>query len=290
MTVKLLGGVAAIAMLAGISNASADVIFDGSSWSATTNGTAISQTTNGTTTITAPSTGGVGSDYVNLSTPITSNSGIWTLSATVNANPTSFNDNFSLGFGTFTNTQSALTNTNLVSEGPSPNAATGPWIFGGASAASERSSAGMAVQFSHGATAAAGTINGSLFNTTGTLPLSSITFQIVLNTNTPNWTLQFFQNGVPVSFATTPNQATGTVDELVYAINPQDITQFGISVGPNDAGASVTFSNISLTDTQEVQAVPEPSTWAMMFIGFAGLGFVSYRRSQRKGGLNFRFA
>src|SRR3984957_5623117 len=28
-------------------------------------------------------------------------------------------------------------------------------------------------------------------------------------------------------------------------------------------------------------SVPEPSTWAMVLLGFAGLGFVSYRRTQR---------
>ena len=28
-------------------------------------------------------------------------------------------------------------------------------------------------------------------------------------------------------------------------------------------------------------AVPEPSTWAMMLIGFAGLGFAGYRASHR---------
>jgi hypothetical protein len=28
--------------------------------------------------------------------------------------------------------------------------------------------------------------------------------------------------------------------------------------------------------------VPEPSTWAMMLIGFAGLGFAGYRRTKRK--------
>jgi hypothetical protein len=27
--------------------------------------------------------------------------------------------------------------------------------------------------------------------------------------------------------------------------------------------------------------VPEPSTWAMMILGFAGLGFISYRRKNR---------
>ena len=33
-------------------------------------------------------------------------------------------------------------------------------------------------------------------------------------------------------------------------------------------------------------AVPEPSTWAMMILGFCGIGFVAYRR---KGGSSFRF-
>jgi outer membrane lipase/esterase len=27
-------------------------------------------------------------------------------------------------------------------------------------------------------------------------------------------------------------------------------------------------------------AVPEPSTWVLMFVGFAGLGFMAYRRKQ----------
>ena len=29
-----------------------------------------------------------------------------------------------------------------------------------------------------------------------------------------------------------------------------------------------------------VAAVPEPSTWAMMLLGFAGVGFMAYRRKQ----------
>ena len=31
-------------------------------------------------------------------------------------------------------------------------------------------------------------------------------------------------------------------------------------------------------DTLTIQAVPEPSTWAMMMFGFAGLGYAGYRR------------
>jgi hypothetical protein len=33
----------------------------------------------------------------------------------------------------------------------------------------------------------------------------------------------------------------------------------------------------------EVSAVPEPSTWAMMLLGFAGVGFMAYRRKSKPG-------
>jgi hypothetical protein len=36
-----------------------------------------------------------------------------------------------------------------------------------------------------------------------------------------------------------------------------------------------------LTFETSVAAVPEPSTWAMMIIGFAGVGFVAYRRKSK---------
>jgi hypothetical protein len=42
-----------------------------------------------------------------------------------------------------------------------------------------------------------------------------------------------------------------------------------------DSG-TLTFSASSVTP-----GVPEPSTWAMMLVGFAGLGF-AFRRSRRK--------
>jgi hypothetical protein len=37
--------------------------------------------------------------------------------------------------------------------------------------------------------------------------------------------------------------------------------------------------------TAPIAAIPEPSTWAMMILGFAGIGFMAYRR-----GAQFRFA
>jgi hypothetical protein len=40
--------------------------------------------------------------------------------------------------------------------------------------------------------------------------------------------------------------------------------------------------SLQLTDGEVVvtDAVPEPSTWAMMILGFAGIGFMAYRRKQ----------
>jgi hypothetical protein len=59
-----------------------------------------------------------------------------------------------------------------------------------------------------------------------------------------------------------------------------------------DNGETLTFvpASVTVTDQSSVAAVPEPSTWAMMLVGFGGLGFLSYRRSRRNGGLQFRFA
>lgn len=56
------------------------------------------------------------------------------------------------------------------------------------------------------------------------------------------------------------------------------------------------FSQITLTSSQNsfeinnISAVPEPTTWAMMILGFLGLGFLGYRKSSKAGGASFRLA
>jgi hypothetical protein len=40
------------------------------------------------------------------------------------------------------------------------------------------------------------------------------------------------------------------------------------------------FLKIDVTGSTAVSAVPEPSTWAMMILGFCGIGFLAYRRKQ----------
>jgi hypothetical protein len=44
----------------------------------------------------------------------------------------------------------------------------------------------------------------------------------------------------------------------------------------NDGTYNVTFQILGT-----VSAVPEPSTWAMMILGFAGVGFMAYRRKSK---------
>jgi hypothetical protein len=38
--------------------------------------------------------------------------------------------------------------------------------------------------------------------------------------------------------------------------------------------------NFSITNSSVVEAVPEPATWVMMLMGFAGLGFAGYRKAK----------
>lgn len=59
--------------------------------------------------------------------------------------------------------------------------------------------------------------------------------------------------------------------------------------GLNDKGDIVGFYTDAVSDTvigfvgaPSATPVPEPSTWAAMLVGFAGLGFAGYRRSSRK--------
>jgi hypothetical protein len=44
--------------------------------------------------------------------------------------------------------------------------------------------------------------------------------------------------------------------------------------------ASDPFGNVGTGGFMLASTVPEPSTWAMMILGFAGVGFMAYRRKQ----------
>ncbi len=57
-------------------------------------------------------------------------------------------------------------------------------------------------------------------------------------------------------------------------------------VAPSGAsGQSGLYDGTLLFATPVVAGVPEPSTWAMLLLGFAGVGFMGYRRSRKDQGL-----
>ena len=58
--------------------------------------------------------------------------------------------------------------------------------------------------------------------------------------------------------------------------------------GPNNAGFQGIGDEGWGVEQVNVSAVPEPSTWAMMILGFAGVGFMAYRRRNNQGA--FRLA
>ena len=78
----------------------------------------------------------------------------------------------------------------------------------------------------------------------------------------------------PVSFEFT---ATGPTATLTF-----ESTTTGLSGnGDYPTAFGPALDNVTVT------AVPEPSTWVMMLLGFVGVGFVAYRRKSK---LNLRIA
>jgi hypothetical protein len=72
---------------------------------------------------------------------------------------------------------------------------------------------------------------------------------------------------------------------LNTATNSAPLTFVGFESSGGEIITSVNWSGpqaAGITDVQlGVSAVPEPSTWAMMLLGFAGIGFMAYRRKSR---------
>jgi hypothetical protein len=73
---------------------------------------------------------------------------------------------------------------------------------------------------------------------------------------------------------------------FVVPVNATELF-FGIPDGLGFEGASGYYADNSGSFTVNVSSVPEPATWAMMILGFMGVGFMAYRG---KGRSTFRVA
>jgi hypothetical protein len=111
-----------------------------------------------------------------------------------------------------------------------------------------------------------------------------LSFWLTGDGNTPNYFSVTFDgtslnaNLFPVLSGTSvPNQAwtqytttlTGTGSDTL-AFNFYDTGSYNL----------ITPANIGLDTVSVTAAVPEPSTWAMMILGFVGIGSMAYRRKQ----------
>jgi hypothetical protein len=74
---------------------------------------------------------------------------------------------------------------------------------------------------------------------------------------------------------------------VLYSFNVTSAASNTLTFSFNDQGSG-NSSNIGLDSVSIAAAVPEPSTWAMMILGFFGVGFMAYRRKQH--GPDFRLA
>ncbi len=80
----------------------------------------------------------------------------------------------------------------------------------------------------------------------------------------------FIQSGSLPASITTP--FTYTVDA--------NATAYG-SYRLNGGSEWISAKLATLTVSEHVAAVPEPSTWAMLLLGFGGIGFMAYRRKSK---------
>jgi hypothetical protein len=92
----------------------------------------------------------------------------------------------------------------------------------------------------------------------------------------------FSFTGLQGALSVTSGTFTPADSYLPYRDNPAFQTSF-VGQGPNgDGGCSnCYFGEIAVLSIPSVSGVPEPSTWAMMILGFAGVGFMAYRRKSK---------
>ncbi len=106
------------------------------------------------------------------------------------------------------------------------------------------------------------------------LTSGSITSWMVQNSTTPSNIFWLFMS----TFGSGGSNGIGPFGDFVVSTNADFVNNVISGAVKEELGP--TRGNWSLASSV-VSSVPEPSTWAMMLIGFAGIGFMAYRRSRK---------
>jgi hypothetical protein len=117
----------------------------------------------------------------------------------------------------------------------------------------------------------------------------------IANTYADNFQARLTQNTAlafttfAVTFATSDTAPSNAINSVALPTGPYDPSQFldtnfAFTTSPtyehlNDG--QVIFLSGTLELAPVVAGVPEPSTWAMMLLGFTGVGFMAYRRKSK---------
>jgi hypothetical protein len=72
--------------------------------------------------------------------------------------------------------------------------------------------------------------------------------------------------------------STSAGSQVVFGVGNFDV--YATLSGENDPSLGFEVSS-TIPSTPITPSVPEPSTWAMMILGFAGIGFMAYRRKSK---------
>ncbi len=81
-----------------------------------------------------------------------------------------------------------------------------------------------------------------------------------------------------------PNPFVITGDSGLFAITQSFVFVYEFGPIPDGQNTDAYLANVNILERdvrETVAAVPEPSTWAMMLLGFAGVGFMAYRRKSK---------
>jgi hypothetical protein len=113
-----------------------------------------------------------------------------------------------------------------------------------------------------------------------------------------SYLLSFYLSGNPdggTPLKVSLDGVTGATQTFSYTTGSNDKTNmkyvletFGFTIGPGVTSTVLSFTSQDVgspfgpvVSDVSIAAVPEPSTWAMMMLGFAGLGFMALRRNNR---------
>jgi len=118
------------------------------------------------------------------------------------------------------------------------------------------------------------------------------------NISPPSATLELCRSSNPGPCTVTPSSGLIVLNQNGAGDNQFEITGgqvnryvnnygYGGQTTPGDSFFSPESFDavIDLPDGYTITAVPEPSTWAMMILGFAGISFVAYRRKAKPASL-----